>query len=382
MSGEAIDWTARGEEVARSVLQSHADEVDRTARWPVESVAALSRTGLLGLTVPQALGGAGQGPRTFAAVTRILARHCASTAMIYLMHVCGTQLLAAGRSKQRPDEVLSGIAAGTHLTTLAFSEKGSRSHFWAPISRALVEGARHTLSAEKSWVTSAGHADSYVVSTRSGERSEPLALTLYLVRKNTPGLDQSGTWNGLGLRGNSSAPLRLQAVRLSESDRVGGEGEGFSLMMETVLPWFQLGSAAVSLGISEAAAEGTRNHLLSSRLEHLDQPLAGLLNVRMRLAEMQVAVDMLAAFLDQVAGRMETSGPATLLAVLESKAAAAETALHVTDLAMRNCGGAAFSKYSSVERNFRDARACGVMAPTTDALYDFIGKALLGIPLF
>jgi alkylation response protein AidB-like acyl-CoA dehydrogenase len=71
-----------------------------------------------------------------------------------------------------------------------------------------------------------------------------------------------------------------------------------------------------------------------------------------------------------------------MLAVLESKAAANEAALCVTDLAMRACGGTAFSGKLSVERNFRDARAGSVMAPTTDVLYDFVGKAVLGMPLF
>jgi alkylation response protein AidB-like acyl-CoA dehydrogenase len=68
--------------------------------------------------------------------------------------------------------------------------------------------------------------------------------------------------------------------------------------------------------------------------------------------------------------------------VLESKAAAGETANEVLDLAMRVCGGAAFRKDVPVERFFRDARAAGIMAPTTDVLYDFIGKALCGMPLF
>jgi len=97
---------------------------------------------------------------------------------------------------------------------------------------------------------------------------------------------------------------------------------------------------------------------------------------------MQIATDTLAAFLESVAEKMAQPGPETMLAVLESKAAGAETALQVTDLAMRTCGGAAFSRHLPIERNFRDARAAAVMAPTTDVLHDFIGKALLGLPLF
>ena len=83
-----------------------------------------------------------------------------------------------------------------------------------------------------------------------------------------------------------------------------------------------------------------------------------------------------------VISRFENPRPDTMLALLESKAAAAEAVLEVTDLAMRTCGGAAFSRHLTVERNFRDARAGAVIAPTNDILYDFIGRTLLGMPMF
>src|SRR5690242_16515553 len=76
-------WIARAEELARAVLARHAEDVDCRARWPSEGLAALGESGLLGLTVPTTCGGAGEGARTFLAVTRTLAEQCASTAMIY-----------------------------------------------------------------------------------------------------------------------------------------------------------------------------------------------------------------------------------------------------------------------------------------------------------
>jgi alkylation response protein AidB-like acyl-CoA dehydrogenase len=79
---------------------------------------------------------------------------------------------------------------------------------------------------------------------------------------------------------------------------------------------------------------------------------------------------------------MERGAPDTMLYVLGCKAVAAEMALNVTDNAMRVCGGAAFGRGSSIERNFRDARAASIMAPTTDVLYDFVGKLVAGLPLF
>jgi alkylation response protein AidB-like acyl-CoA dehydrogenase len=382
MSSSEPNWVSRAEAVAGETLARPASDVDRPGRWPAESLAALGEAVLLGLLVPAALGGAGAGPRTFAAVTSALAERCASTAMIYLMHGCAVQVIAAAKDFALRDEVLRAAAAGRHLSTLAFSEKGSRSHFWAPVSRAVRAGDRHRLTAEKSFVTSAGHADSYVVSARSAQSEEPTALTLYYVPRGAAGLTVAGAWDGLGLRGNASAPVRLEGVAVPDAHRLSGDGDGFAVMMQVVLPWFQLGSAAVAVGIARAATAGTRGHLLNARLEHLGQPLAALMNLRARLAQMQIAVDTQQAFLDHAAGRMEQPGPDTLLAVLEVKAAAAEAALHVTDLAMRTCGGASFARHLSVERNFRDARAGAVMAPTTDALYDFIAKALLGLPLF
>jgi alkylation response protein AidB-like acyl-CoA dehydrogenase len=176
--------------------------------------------------------------------------------------------------------------------------------------------------------------------------------------------------------------MKLAGVHVEPGDRVSGDGDGFGVMINTITPWFQLGSAAVAVGIARAATDGVRQHLSSAKLEHLGQTLASLPNLRAELARMHIATDVQGAFLDHVAGRMEEPKPDTLLAVLESKAAATEAALQVTDLAMRACGGTAFSGRLSVERNFRDARAGSVMAPTTDVLYDFIGKAVLGMPLF
>jgi alkylation response protein AidB-like acyl-CoA dehydrogenase len=97
---------------------------------------------------------------------------------------------------------------------------------------------------------------------------------------------------------------------------------------------------------------------------------------------MNLRLDSASAYLDRALGKIEKQAPDAMLSVLGVKAVAAEAAIEVTDQAMRACGGAAFGRQLSVERHFRDARAASVMAPTTDVLYDFIGKAIAGLPLF
>src|ERR1043165_2300708 len=168
----------KAQEIADGVLAPAAAENDAAGRFSTEAVQSLGEAGLLGLMLPADVGGAGLGPRTFAALTAALAEADASVAMVYVMHVMGTASIAAARADAAAamKPILQEIAAGRHLSTLAFSEAGSRSHFWAPVSRAQRNGNGVTISAKKSWVTSAGHAQRYVVSSlaRSEEHTSEL----------------------------------------------------------------------------------------------------------------------------------------------------------------------------------------------------------------
>jgi alkylation response protein AidB-like acyl-CoA dehydrogenase len=358
-------------------LSENAQRTDAEGAWPERSVRALKDEGLLSLTIPKELGGAGGSMRAFVDVTRQLSKACASTAMIYLMHICATQVIAALPEKN----ALKRIATDGAVATLAFSEKGSRSHFWAPVSRAQQNGAGIDIHAEKSFVTSAGNADYYVVSSGALGGKTAMDSTLYLVERNTPGVTVAGSWTGLGLRGNSSAPMKFKC-KVEESSRLTAEGGGFNMMMQ-MLPWFQVGSAGVSTGIAESAIASTVQHVSSARLEHLDQTLAASVpGIRARLAQMHLTSDSARAYIDQTLGKIEAGAPDAMVNVLGVKAVASEAAINVTDEAMRACGGAAFGGRLPIERNFRDARAASVMAPTTEILYDFIGKALAGLPLF
>jgi len=357
-----------------------AARVDREGTFPEGSIGALGQCGLLGLNVPLEFGGRGQGPRTIAAVLEVVGRHCSSTAMIYLMHLCGIACYAA--SPEKTAAQLRAAAQGKHLSTLAFSEAGSRSHFWVPISRAAaVNGGVH-VSASKSFVTSAGRADGYVVSTLAPNAMQPLETSLYMMLRDDKGLRVSGAWKGVGMRGNASAPMTLENVALADDRALSAPGKGLDMMLGVALPVFQIGSAAIAVGIAEAAVQATIGHLTHARFEDTHDTLAQLPTLRARVAEMRVQTDCARAHLVAVLDSLESPGPETQLLVLEVKAAATEAAVAVTDTAMRACGGAAFGGAHGIERLFRDARAPIVMAPTTDQAYDFIGRALCGLELF
>jgi len=377
------DLITRARELASKIAAPNAARHDKERSFPSETLQALAEAGLLGLMVPTDRGGLGLGVREFRDVVVALAEADASAAMIYVMHVCGTACLLTAPRTTAIDAVVSDIAKGKHLTTLAFSERGSRSHFWAPVSRATRSGNGATLTAFKSWVTSANHADSYVSSALAPEGKGPTDSTLYLVRRTQPGVRIAGPFEGLGLCANDSTPVALEGVAIPDDLRLTADGAGMKAMLEVVLPLFNLGQAALAVGICRAVVGATVSHLKTSQFEHLGSSLGEALpNLRANLATMQNETDGLAARLEDLVHHLEHPGDLTVLRVLQAKAAAGEAAIKVTSDAMRTCGGAAFSKHTAIERNFRDAHAGAVMAPTVDVLKEFIGKALLGLPLF
>jgi alkylation response protein AidB-like acyl-CoA dehydrogenase len=292
------------------------------------------------------------------------------------MHYCGVAVLDVHGDSQ----VRREAASGTHLSTLAFSEAGSRSHFWAPVSTAESRNGHIELNAQKSWITSASRATGYVWSSRPLD-ADGLS-TLWLVPANASGLRVHGPFEGLGLRGNDSSPVSASDVAVPRAAMLGSDGQGFEIMMGAVLPVFSCLNAACSNGLMAGALRRTVEHVTRARHSDTGTSLADLPTIRSYIARMRLKADLSNALLADTLSAISGERADATLRVLECKAASGETANEVLDLAMRVCGGAAFRKEVGVERFFRDARAAGVMAPTTDVLYDFIGKAVCGMPLF
>jgi alkylation response protein AidB-like acyl-CoA dehydrogenase len=354
-----------------------AAEIDRTGAYPADAMQALGEAGLLGLLSAREVGGGGESLAAGAHVIEQLARQCGSTAMVMLMHYAAVAIIEA----HGPKDVRLSIARGEHVSSLAFSEVGSRSHFWAPSSTATAgEGDTVTLDARKSWVTSAGQADSYVWSSRPLAADGP--MTLWLVPSKTAGLNVAGKFDGLGLRGNASNPVSANGVVLPADARLGGDGAGLDIALATALPYFLVLNAAFSLGIMEALVAEAGAHLARTKLEHLGQTLAQQPVSRAAYARLRIRTDGVRAFLQDTLTALGTGREDATLRVLQVKAVAAEAASEVADGVLRLCGGAAFRKELGVERRFRDSLAARVMAPTTDALHDFVGRVCLGLPLF
>ena len=377
-----LAFVAAATEIAAEIKEA-AVEVDRDAKFPTRSVATLAERGFLGLCIPADAGGSAQPPGVFAAVVEQLAQVCPSTAMIYVMHVSASQTFVASQTVAGQASLLRDVASGKHLTTLAFSERGSRSQFWAPVSKFRDGGdGGYVISASKSWVTSANHADSYVSNGQRPGAASPLESTLYIARRDSRGIEVRGGFDGLGLRGNDSAPVEITDLAVATGDLLTPQGAGAAMTLEVVLPWFCVGTAAMAHGLCQAAVGATQTHLSNAGFDHDGSKLRDLPNLRARLAEMSCQTQQSRALLGFTTQAMLDPNEQTPLFVLQSRMAAVEAAVDVTDLAMKACGGAAFSRHLGIEQMFRDARAGWVMAPTVDHLREFVGRALTGLPLF
>jgi len=363
------------EPIVTDVIAAQAPTVDAQAAFPRASIDALARAGLLGVMSSPDVGGLGLGLPAAVRVVERVAQACSSTAMVLMMHYCGVAVL----EQHGPIAARKAAASGKHLSTLAFSEVGSRSQFWAPTSTATKVAGGVRLDAKKSWVTSAHHATAYVWSSKPIAAEGP--STIWLVPAETKGVTVAGSFEGLGLRGNDSCPVVADGALVPADAQLGPDGGGFDIMMGIVLPTFQLLSAACSLGIMETAVARTIGHATTTKFEHLGTTLADQPVTRAHIARMRIQTDLVRGLLLDAVAAVRDGRADAGLRVLESKAAAGDIATAVVDVAMRVCGGAAFRKEVGVERLFRDARAATVMAPTTDALHEFIGRAVCGMPL-
>jgi alkylation response protein AidB-like acyl-CoA dehydrogenase len=355
-------------------IAAEARSVDRERAFPGTGLRALAEAGGYGLLVPVRAGGTGGSLSALVGACEAVGAACASTGMVYLMHSVTAATVAGGGGKNA-DRYLRSMAAGELLGTLAFSERGTGAHFYAPELRASrANGAVH-VSGRKTFVTSAGHADLYLVLVQG----EGEGLDCYAVEATNGGLSFDGAWLGLGMAGNSSVAMELD-VDLPEQARIGAPGQGQELVFTVVAPFFLLGLGAVNVGIARAASEAAIEHARNRRYPD-GSSLAEIQFVQHELADMDSRVRSACLLLAEAARLGEAGDEAALVAIMEAKVAATETAVEVTQRALEVCGGQGYTPALPIERHLRDARAGTVMAPTNAVLKSWIGKALAGLPV-
>ncbi|MEX1178762.1 MAG: acyl-CoA dehydrogenase family protein [Nitriliruptor sp.] len=368
--------------VATSVVAEHAESVDRDGRWPREGMQALGAAGLLGLNVSAEAGGHGQGLLGLAVATEELGRVCGSTGLVYGMHCVAARVIDVRATAEQRRRFVRPIAAGEHVTSLALSEPGTGVHFYLPRATFRPQGDRYLINGQKGFVTSGGHADSYVVSV-VGEHADldPGTFSCLVVEDGAPGTRWTDPWDGFGMRGNSSCSLWLEDAEVPAGHLLGAEGDETWYLFEVIAPYFIVAMSGTYLGIARTALETAIEHVRSRVYTHTGESVGAVDTIAHRLGEMWTAVERTRQLLHHAARLGDAGDPDAREALFASKSEVADASIRVANEAMTLAGGRAYAKDGVLSRALRDARAAHVMAPSTDLLKTWLGRSLLDLPL-
>lgn len=355
-----------------------ASAADRAGELPDEDVRDLKASGYLALSVSTAFGGAGLGLGDCLAAQLELARGSTSTALVAAM-----QLHLFGHAEEtRPwtesvRERLSQLAVGGALLNSVASEPelGSPSRGGLPKTEAAAtaDGAHWVINGHKSWTTGGRALDQMLVRCRVGD--EPAVVW---VPGDAVGVEWRETWrDALSLRASDSHDLLLSDVMVP-SDHLVSRGPSRSTLPNA---WFTLLTAATYLGAALAARDRIIRYAQGRVPTALGRPIATLPGIQRQIGDMQAALDAAVTFMQAAADQWD----ATALArradayprIVAAKHIGVETALRVTEAALRVAGGASLSADLEFERYFRDARAGLMHPPSGDAALELIGRAAL-----
>ena len=362
-------------EFGRKYVAPYTDAIDKEARFPKEAYAELKKQGFTGLLVPKEFGGSGGNCQNHALVCYNIARFDASSALCYMMHNVATAVLCAFGTLKQKEEFLPQIAKGDITFALAYSESGSGTHFGSPDITETTDGAFRILNGRKSFVTSAEKADYYLTYTNSCEVSG--GKNNWITPNSLQGLiHEEGVWNGLGMRGNVSKPVRYENVRL-ETKRylLGRDGEG-GTHAGLVAMYFVVGLGALYSGVGQSAYECALNHCKSRKYTD-GSSLADKELVRIHIANLYTKTQSQIALVKEAARAFDCGDSNAACKIFASRINATELVMQICELAMRLGGGKAYSKLLPLERYLRDAMASQVMAPSLDVLQVWLSDALL-----
>lgn len=372
---------------ARFAPRAAANDADAT--FPSEDLDDIREAGLLGLLVPEPLGGSGAGFEQYTRVAMELARGSGSTALVFNMHACVTGALAGvpdelARELGAPewffdvrDQMLAAAAEGT-LYGVAITERGAGSRLSAMQTTYEATDAGYRLRGEKSVATGAGHVDAYLVPARAATGDDP-RISYFLV-PHGDGVTVHETWDPLGMRATASNGLTLD-VEVDRTALVGGI-EGLAVLLAYAMPqWLVASYAAVYVGVAQAALDEALAYINKRTVAGQPGGLASVGFIRGRLGRCDAQVEAARLAVLEAGRRVDAAAgePDTNRAIYRAKLLAGDAAIEVAASCTEACGLGALGRGSVLERLFRDARSGAIMPPSSDVCADVLGTAALGL---
>ncbi len=370
-----IQETAR--KIAQQELAPRAAEVDKNMAFPTESLKQLAQADLMGMTVPEALGGGGADPLSFVLAVEAIAQGCASTALLFLTHGVVTRALAAAGTDEQKSRLLAAMISGERLGALAATEADAGSNPVAIATKARAEGDDFEVNGSKIFITGAQEAAVYLIVLRTDQAKIPPDLSALIIEKGTPGFAFGKKDEGMGLRGISWGELVFAGCKVPKANLLGAEN-GYMGVMGSFAGLAMLGAAAISLGIAQAGVDAAINHAKSREIAN--QPISNYQGVQFMVAEMSMALAAARALTYSLAQQLAVSQPVAPPSLYMAKLCATEMAVEVTHKAMQVHGGSGYSRELPLERYYRDARGMTLHFSPSEMLKGMLGRMLMGMP--
>lgn len=364
-----IRKTAR--KFAEQELSPKASEIDETEGFYPIQFKKMGDLGLLGVIVPEQLGGIGGDVLSSTVVMEEFGRVCASTALSYLAHsiLCVHNLSTNGNDAQRA-HYLPPLLTGEKIGAMAMTEPGAGSDAVGMRLKAEKRGDYYLLNGEKTFITNGPVAETFVVYGRTG--TERSAITSFIVEKGFEGFSVGKKLHKLGMRGSPTSELIFKDCKVPLQNVIGREGGGVSMMMAT-LDVERTTIAGISLGIAQASLEQSLKY--ASERKQFDQPILDFQMVQKMIADMYAELEAARSLVYATALKLGRKERATR----ESSAAklfSSEMATRASNSAVQIFGGYGYIREFPVERYWRDAKLMEIGAGTSEVQRLIIAREL------
>lgn len=359
--------------IAEKHLAPYAAEVDQTGEPNWDNIRLLAESGLFGVHVPEQYGGGGCDYFTHLDVIEEVAKACASTS-VYLttQALAMAPFLIAGTLEQKL-KYLTPLARGEVLGSFGITEPQAGSDVSSVKTTAVRDGDYYVINGQKVFITNAGESKIYVFVTRTGEHRTK-GITLFIVEDGTPGLSFGKKEDKMGIRGSLTREVFLENVRVPKENMLGGEGEGFKILMK-VFNTTRPAVAVQALGIAVAAFEYARNYV--QERQQFGKTLDQFQLIRVKIAEMFTKIEAARHLIYEAARRIESKDKDIPLYSSMAKCFASDVAMQVTTDAVQLLGGYGFIKDYPVERYMRDAKITQIYEGTNQIQQIIIANQLL-----
>ncbi len=370
-------WKKVVHEFVAAELQPKAREVDEKGEFNWEAVRKMGPIGLLGLSVPEAYGGAGVDSISAAIAIEEIGWACGSTALAMAAHNgLGTSPLVNFGSEELKKKWLPLVTSGKgKLASLVMTEPGAGSDLQGGITtRAEKSGNEWVINGAKMWCTNASIAEYIIVVARTDKKSGSHAFSMLLVPTDTPGLHIAPPEKKMGLHGSPTHAVTLENVRVPLGNLVGEEGRGLQQTLAT-LDGGRIAIGSISLGLAEAALEAALSY--SKERKAFGKSIAQFQALQWKIADASLEIELARNMIYKAAWLKDQKRPYTKEAAM-AKLFASEMAERVCYNAIQIHGGYGYSREYPVERMYRDARLMTIGEGTSEIHRLVIARFALG----